>query len=517
MRHGPGGPTWNLAGIAVALLGALVLATPLAAAEGADETADEPKMEITLSGFYAFDGYTQNNFFLGARGVSVVSDGDDYAIQMLRLQPEIGYGDNLKAVVRLDMAQGIWGVDNEPRDQLQPGFSDAFDNKETNFFTHVDWAYIEATVPKLWDTTFRVGRMKNAIGNLLVLDQDGDGFQVERQGEGWGFLFDWTKMSEGVDGLTDEEGGALDGDDADLYYLVLAKKAGGFTLKPFLAYYRDAGDDDGTTYIPNELDYFRARFQPNLSEATVLGLTATGSVGGWDLSGEIDYLTGSDDVRNADSGPNQLLDVNDGDLDGYNLYLDAKRPLGPGVIRAVFGLGSGDDDPMSGDGNINKIRTNGFFYLTEVWEDSVMPDEEGITPQGLGSPASRGYRELENTTLVQLRYDMPLRDDLKLMVAGTWLQATEDVVSWADLDGDGVIEPGETGPESDSDLGMELDARLDWTVMKNLTWTLRGGYLWAGDATGYLINGTTAFDDDPWEIRTTIRFGFQGFRITSDD
>ena len=30
---------------------------------------------------------------------------------------------------------------------------------------------------------------------------------------------------------------------------------------------------------------------------------------------------------------------------GYNLYLDAKLPVGKATLGAVFGLGSGDDDP----------------------------------------------------------------------------------------------------------------------------------------------------------------------------
>ncbi|NIX57622.1 MAG: hypothetical protein GWN14_17295, partial [candidate division Zixibacteria bacterium] len=57
----------------------------------------------------------------------------------------------------------------------------------------------------------------------------------------------------------------------------------------------------------------------------------------------------------------------------------------------VGGRGSGDDDVTGGDGNVNKLRTSGFFYITEIWEDSIMPDEEGITPQGLGAPNVRGY------------------------------------------------------------------------------------------------------------------------------
>ncbi|MCP4656915.1 MAG: hypothetical protein GY856_16005, partial [bacterium] len=80
---------------AVAMI--ILLATPIVAPaqEGAAGPPPAPKLEINLSGFYAFNGYTQNNFFLGKDVVSVVSDGDDYGIQMLRLQPEISWGKNV--------------------------------------------------------------------------------------------------------------------------------------------------------------------------------------------------------------------------------------------------------------------------------------------------------------------------------------------------------------------------------------------------------------------------------------
>ena len=510
------GPVGLVSGVALALLAGLLLAVPAAlAADEAPEEGQDPEFAITLSGFYAFNGYTQNNFFLGRDRPGLVSDQDEYGIQLLRLQPEIAYGENLKAVVRLDMAQGIWGVDNEQRELDRPGFSNLFNEKETNFEIHVDWAFVEARVEQLGDALFRVGRMKNELGNRLVLDQDGDGIQIQKNAGPWTVTFDWTKQFEGVDGLTDEDFGqqGVDGEDADLLFLEASRSAGGITWSPYVAYYRDQGDDDGTTYLPQELQYFKPRFQPNVSQATVLGLAWNGTAGGWALQGEVDYLTGEDDVPNADSGPNQLLDVNDGDLEGYNLYLDAKHPLGPGTIGAVFGLGSGDDDPTSGDGNINKIRTNGFFYVTEVWEDSVMPDEEGITPQGLGSPASRGYREFENTTLAQINYTWPFKPDWKLFVSGTWIQATEELRPWADLDGDGAIQPDEFGSATADDLGEEIDFKLDWQVMPHLTWTLRGGYFFTGEAAGYLINGTDRFQDDAWELRTTLRFGFSGIQL----
>lgn len=473
-----------------------------------------PKLAMTLGGFYEFNGYSQNNFFLGKNAPGGVTDQDEYMIHLFRLQPEFGYGQNLKGVMRIDLQQSIWGMDNEQRDNDRPGFSNLFNNKETGFFVHLDWAYVEFTSEKLGNTTFRAGRMKNQLGNMLVLDQDGDGFQMSRKYGTWGTTLAWTKMYEGADSLTDDHyQGGIDGRDADLVYMNFARKFGKWDVNPYLAVYRDSGWRDGRSYLPNELQYFNARFRPNITAANVLGLAMSGAAGKMTLKGEVDYLSGNDDIRNPSSGPNQLLDVNNGDLRGYNIYVDGKIPAGKATIGFVVGQGSGDDDVMSGKGNINKIRTNGFWYVTEVWEDSIMPDEEGITPQGLGSPGSRGYRELENTTLLQLNTSIPLRSDLKLFLSGSFMRATEALRPWRDVNANGTIEPSELGTATSSDLGTELDFMLDFTVMPNLVWTLRGGYMSAGDATGYLINGTTNFDKNPWELRTTIRFNFSGLKI----
>lgn len=500
----------TLAALSTAAL--LLAALPVAAQEAAKPP--EPKLELQLSGFYEFNGYTQNNFFLGRNPAGPVSDKDEYMIQLFRFTPVLSYGPNLKGVLSIDVAQGIWGVDNEYRDNFRPGFSNLYNNKDTNFLIHVDTAYVEFSAPQLRGTAVRLGRMRNDLGNRLVLDQDGDGIQIQRSFGGWTAVFDWTKMFEGTDGLTDRNfNGNPDGRDANLLYLDLKGKSGAFALNPFLIYYKDSGIADGRSYIPNELQYFNARFRPNITQATVLGFAWDGKLGKVAFKGEVDLLTGKDDIANPNSGPNQLLDVNNGDLRGHNLYLDFKLPVGKSTVGAVFGLGSGDDDLMSGKGNINKIRTNGFFYITEIWEDSIMPDEQGITPQGLGSPASRGYREFENTTLLQLNATFPLNAEWKLFASGTLVRATEALRPWADRNGNGAIDPGEFGSDSSRDLGKEIDLRLDWTIMKNLVWTLRGGIFFPGDAAGYLINGTNAYAKDAWEVRTTLRFNFGGLKL----
>lgn len=476
---------------------------------------EPPKMEVGLSGFYEFNAYSQRNFFLGKGASGGVTDRDGYMIQLFRLQPTITYGPAVKGVLSIDLAQKIFGLDNEQRDNDRPGFSNLFNNKDTNFLVHLDNAYLEMAPRQLRGWAVRVGRMRNTLGHQLVLDQDGDGVQVTRAfaKDKVRLTLDWTKQFEGADSVTDDAFiGGINGKDTDLFYVDVSAKTGAFTLNPYVAYYSDRGWEDGTTYVPNGLQYFNARFTPNLTTAFVLGLAWDGKVGRVAFKGEGAFLTGKDKVKNANSGPNQLLDVNDGALRGYTAYLDVKLPVGKGTLGGLLGLGSGDEDPMSGNGNITRIRTQGFFYVNEVWEDSVMPDEQGITPQGLGSPASRGYREFENTTLLQLSYSVPFAKEWNAFVSGTLLRATEPIRPWSDADGNGAIDQGELGSVGSRNIGTELDAKLDWKLLPSLVWSLRAGILFAGDAAGNLINGATEFDKDPWELRTQLRFNFAGFK-----
>jgi hypothetical protein len=474
---------------------------------------EAPRLELTLGGFYEFNGYTQNNFFLGRNASGGTTDRDDYMIQLFRLQPEITYGPAVRAVMRMDLAQGILGLDNEQRDNFRPGFSNLFNNKDTNFIVHLDWAYVEFAPRQFRGWMARVGRMKNMLGNMLVLDQSADGIQATRafaNGK-WRLTANWTKQWEGADSLTDEVyAGGIDGRDANLLYVDVAGRAGRFQVNPYVAFYND---DNTNPYIPTQLQYSRPRFTPHLSRAGVGGLAFNGPIGKATLRGEAAVLRGRDTIANVHSGPNQLSDVNNGDLSGYTAYADARMPVGKGTVGVIVGIGSGDDDPMSGSGNLVKIRTNGFFYVTEVWEDSIMPDEEGITPQGLGSPASRGYREFENTTLAQVNYTRPLGREFRLFLSGTVMRATEALRPWSDVNGNGFIDPGEFGTASSKDLGSEADFLVDWNIMPNVIWTFRGGYMWAGDAAGYLINGTNRFNENPWELRTTVRFNFGGLKL----
>ena len=80
--------------------------------------------------------------------------------------------------------------------------------------------------------------------------------------------------------------------------------------------------------------------------------------------------------------------------------------------------------------------------------------------------------------------------------------------AWGDADGDGAISSDEMGPESSDDLGTELDMKLTWKVVPGLAWILRGGIFFPGDGAGYLINGSNLYENDAYELRTTVKYSF---------
>lgn len=466
-----------------------------------------PAQNFKLNGLYNAWGYSQQNFFFGR-----FNQQDDYIVQTLRLNMNFSASENAKVVTRFDLAQGWWGVDNE----LASGGSQSrvFDNKDTNFSLHVDQAYLWFYAPRL-KTAFSVGRMQWAVGSRLLIDNNYDGVQADINVGKNKLKLGWAKVSESYDGLTDKTDqapdlfGNTDGRDADLLLADFAKSSEKGKWNLFAFFYQDRGTRDGSAFVIDGLQYNRPRFSPQVTQLLCLGAAGDFELGMINMSGEVSFLSGKDNIRNPSfRGPLNVnratadalkYDINDGDLAGHNIFVKATRPgtFTPGLI---FGMGSGDRDPTGGRGNVNKLRTAGLFYITEVWEDSVMPDEEGITPQGLGAPNVRGYRELENTTIVQANSTYKFSPKLSLFGSFSFIRATQPVYAW-----------GATSPNlalHSKDIGQEIDGRVDYTIHENLVGALRGGVFFPGKAAQYLINGTDTWDDPAIELRTTIEYKF---------
>jgi hypothetical protein len=461
-------------------------------------------VDFKVNGVYTAWAQSQHQFTLTKDAYD-----DDYVVQMLRFKVQAVVNENLKIVTRFDMAQGWWGVDNALRGVKRTGAtggSALFDYKDTNFLFHVDQAYADFSIPNTC-LSGRVGRMWFGLGNKIMVDNNYDGIQLDIVGKlANKVTIGWAKVNENGDGLsdaktTDDDGNVIsDTRDADLFTLNIngAAMDGKLKYDVFGFYYFDRSVDDGTAYIPGGLNFFKTRFSPQITSLMAFGTAATYKMGKFTFNGEFDYLTGKDDIDNEVFGLKQLWDKNDGDLSGYNLYLKAQFAATEKVdVGGVLGMGSGDDDLTGGAGNVNKLRTSGFFYITEIWEDSIMPDEEGITPQGLGAPNVRGYRELENSTIAQVNTNIKLFKGFSAFFSYSYIMATQAVHAWTD-DGNGdwkILDDNST------DLGQEIDFKFVYALMPNTKLLFRGGYFMPGDAAGYLINGHNKDMQPAYELK----------------
>ncbi len=509
-------------------LAVLFAVTALAAEPDADQA---PKTEVDISGLYTAWGLTQRNFLLGD---DHPLDDAGYTVQMLRTQVAIKRG-KMGATARLDAGQGWWGANNDPNSadvttldaDGEPVESNAynedklFGNKDTHYTVHFDhvygWAEFDVAERPL---RVQVGRQYFGVGNKLVLDQDYDGVQVMSSPiDGLQLTGMWAKVSEGRGSFKDPRGLLMSDEgefnDANLVGLTAhlgRQKNGDDAGTPhhgevFALYYWDAADGD-EAFLPNGYGYLRNRHVPQVTSLLAVGAAADGRLGAADTKSplnykaEVDFLVGTDGIDNADHGGG-TVDINNGQLMGYNAYLDVTQSLdvAKGMdVGLVGGFGSGDADKTGGAGNVNKIQTMGFFPFTNVWEDSVMPDVEGISPQGLGSPVSRGYREFENTIAAQAKFGVKPVKPLRIELSYTYLRATTPIQGF---DAAGIP----TGAAS-SDLGMEVDANVILKFGNGLVFKTLGGVFLPGDGAALLINGDTDSTQPAWEIKNVALVKF---------
>ena len=512
--------------------------------------SNAPRSRLTLSGLYRMDTYSQKNFFLGAGGDTLssgarsgfASDKDAFWIQELTLEPRVILSDNLNVNLALTLAQGIWGLDNETPDREEPGYTNLFNKKDTNFLLHVDWAY--AAYHNEWSRTrWYFGRQKFGLGNLLALDEDAGGLQVYRDLPGLhsSLGLGYAKQFEGTNGLTDENFSVSDttskrprgpdGRDADLYYAewILRSDGGGVTLNPFFASYSDkaAVTDSSLSYLPEQQGYLDARFRPNISSATVMGVSARLRRGAAHADVEIDILKGKDKIGNVNSGPSQMLDRNNGKLKGRNILVQAGLQWTRLEIDGTLGMGSGDPDPRRDEGNINFLRNQGHFSLLEVWGNGIALDERAPVPQGMGNPFVRAYRGLENTKIYQGGIGYRPWPSLRIYANYSLLRTAQAVAAWQDLDHNGVItlergnreygydpfRPENSGFAASTDIGKEIDLKVDWTIEKLLTVSLHGGSFTPGPAAGYIVNGTAHYLKKVSQIRLSVVVPIREFSL----
>lgn len=509
-------PAWSATAVPATAVAAPGAATPTSAPAAAPTA---PALTTSLHGVAWFWGLNQHGFLLGK---DATLDDADYVVHNIRLMGTVGT-EHIGVVVRADVFEGWWGVDNDPDVATSVGVDDKgapagstatnpyalFRNKGTGYPLHVDYGWLWFDLPGI-PVKMQIGRQPFSAGNKLVLDQTVDGIRADvSAGPSIKATLSYAKMHEGVGSGRSPLGALMNDDDeradGNLFGLSLNWRSdpkAKHQVEVFGYHYRDGAKK--TAYLPQGLIYGMSRFQAQISNATVAGAHAQGTLDvgkGLAYNVEIDVLRGEDNFDNADFAGN-LLDKNDGTLKGYNAYLTLQQKLDAGIpvdVQLTLGMGSGDDDPSKGAGNINRIQTMGYFGLTNVWEDSVMPDVEGISPQGLGSPVSRGYRELENTTVGMLTVGANVLPSLRIEAAYAYLRSTAPVFGWT-----------AAGPSTATshDLGQEVDLNIKWAIRPGLQLIGLYGAFMPGDAAALLINGNTDSKEMAWEAKHVLQWAF---------
>jgi len=268
---------------------------------------------------------------------------------------------------------------------------------------------------------FKVGHMPVKLGNGLFLNHG-------KMGDDGIVL--WISPSKGTElSLTtlkfregkEEE----DDDDADSYTLAAETSLDGVKLSGDVSYVYDqslTGD--------NELWNIGIR-----GEAALTGLK---------LRGDIEIQTG----EKKDTGSTI-------DYKGWALLLGVDANVGPAVVTAEFGYGSGDDPDTTDNEAFITSLSSGQKY-TWVYDYRVKTAAGG-TNTGL-----------TNTWYVKVGASAKATPEVKLGVDLYYLNAVEYVSL--------------NGGKPDDNLGVELDGKLEYQIDTNLVYFVTGGVLFVGNA-----------------------------------
>ncbi len=274
--------------------------------------------------------------------------------QRLRLGGNIDISNNVSAHFRMDLGEGIWGLDYKPGAIARPGYGDheiCGDSK-----LHIDQAYFQINNGN-W--ALKAGQQYVALGIAQVFDANTTSLV---------FALDYDPITVAlVYAKLDERGCVCDNDyfdDLDAYAINVAYKGDNFNSNVF---YTQA--NDGTDF----------NFSP-----WAIGFNGSTKVGIVDIIGELAFL-GGDMID-----PNNKTKV---DFTGTQLYIAAKAPITDKVkigAELMYASGAGDDErqltnladwdkfsPMS-----NNTPANAEF--------SALPSKDAFDPFGVNGGVIAG-------------------------------------------------------------------------------------------------------------------------------
>jgi hypothetical protein len=170
------------------------------------------------------------------------------------------------------------------------------------------------------------------------------------------------------------------------------------------------------------------------------------------LKAQLDYQMGSIEA---------VAGGTDSDFKGNQIVIQGTIPLDPVTINFTAARGSGDgvNDTDPDTDTIVTLLDNDQHY-TFLYEYKI-PGAAGSLHDGFA-----------NTTALSVGVSAQVSKSLNVGADFWWLQATEDVAD--------TQNPGGTT----SDLGTEIDVKINWAMYDNLSWNWTLGYFMPGDGMG---------------------------------
>lgn len=468
--------------------------------------------ETTLTGEYRVRAWSEWNFAKEA-GTGLPNDADSlytgYFDQRFRLTITHTRSEFLKAVIRLDLVEDIWGQQR---------------NFRMNYATDgsiIDLAYIDFKIPKIG--TFSVGRFPERYGNGLIFSPT-DGTDGARWTNKWDPVtvsVTYSKLRDYVDAGT---GTDWYNRDTDLFGLSLKVVP---AEKHLIELYGGVVTSENANWLLSKSRDWSGHApdtNANYIDATIgfVGLAYTGNFAKMiDVKAEYSMVFGRADMSDSNVvSRGGVAYYDDPSIEGYNLYLDAAYYNDILRVGLAFIMGSGADR-YSGPGSVRDINLN---YLADSdkfkWGTIIGSGTRGIESPGDGALGTDN--NIENLTSVKVYFSVVPVEKLTITGAVIWAKWTEPVGS-NPLTGS-LTNPAYRHPinawgtangytiqswKASDDLGWEIDLGASYEIMEGLTYSLSAGVLFAGDSFDYVGAGGTHEDWGPiWTVGNTLMYKF---------
>ncbi|OGW35471.1 MAG: hypothetical protein A2X58_13615 [Nitrospirae bacterium GWC2_56_14] len=314
----------------------------------------------------------------------------------------------------------------------------------------------------------KAGHMLLQLGNAWF-------FRAMKYGsDAWVVYTDIDALHLGIVNIKVAENNTWLSDDTDAYAFVATYKmgdtmSGGINVT-------SVNDRDGKAFT----SFYGTRLGPGVTVINAdlqnVGLHFSGKVGPVKLNAEVDMQMGDATFNNLSKAK----------FKGNQIVLQANMAMDPVTLNATLARGSGvSATDTSGDFKEYIALMDADVHYTLVYEYLVRTaEQQSFKSTGTG---------FGNTTAISLGAAFNASKNL-MIGADVWmLQATEKV----------ALHP--TAPaEVSSDLGLEVDAKINWKLYENLTWNTTIGYFMPGDA----YRSPTKDADAARAIQSVLSFKF---------